>query len=320
MKRILIVALVLASCPVLADTEAERTFRKWAVERMEILRKDKDPVQRAEAAAYLGTYKEPDVIAALGAALSDPDARVRAAAAGSLWAAEKAADPAPAVVVRAAGALQALGMNEAELVPARKRVLEAPDAPYDARFMAARGLVGSVAPVTLLDPMLEFLARSAPRPGASALAIQSSEKNTEMAARALERLAGTGDRALIAPLEAPARKEHSGTVVLLKTLAVFDPRPADWVELLVWLLDARDAKVRSAALGQFGSVRNEKDIAFWIPRAAKLAVQDPDSSVRGNALSALAMAILLNGMNRREISRWTAAAINSRWRCWRIAC
>lgn len=306
MKRCLIAALAFAACCVFADTEAERTFRKWAVERMEILRKDKDPVQRAQAAAYLGSYRDFDVIAALGVALADPDARVRAAAAGSLWSAGKAAeparaslmkaldDPAPAVVVRAAGALQALGMKEAELVPARKRAFEAAGAPYDARFMAARGLAGSVAPVTLLDAMLEFLARSAPRKGADALAQQSSEKNVEMAANALQDLAGTGDRSLITPLEAQARKEAAGTVVLLKTLAVFDPKPAQWVELLVWQLDSRDPKVREAALGHLGDQgkgkESEKDIAFWAPRAAKLAVQDPDSSVRADALRALAMA------------------------------
>jgi HEAT repeat protein len=302
MKRILIVALALASFAVFAETDAQRTFRKWAVEKMEVLRKDKDPVQRTEAAAYLGSYKDLDVIAALGAALSDPDARVRAAAAGSLWSAGKAAepargnllkaleDPAPAVVVRAAGALEGLGMDEKDLVGPRKRAFEATDAPYDARFMAARGLAGSVPSVALLDAMLEFLARSAPRQGADALAQQSSEKNIEMAAHALEELAGTGDRAIIAPLEAQARKEHPGTVVLLKTLAVFDPRPADWVELLVWLLDSRNARVRYAALGYLGGQRNAKDVAFWAPRAAKLALQDADSSVRGEALHALANA------------------------------
>ena len=302
MRQILILALAFAMSAASAETDAQRTFRKWAVEKMEILRKEKDPVERAEAAAYLGSYKDLDVIAALGVALADPDARVRAAAAGSLWSAGQAAEPAranlvraledssPAVVVRAAGALEGLGMDERQLVAPRKRAFEAADAPYDARFMAARGLAGSVPSAALLDAMLEFLARSAPRRGADALAQQSSEKNIQMAADALAELAGTGDRAIVAPLEAQARKEHSGTVVILKSLAVFDPKPADWVELLVWLLDSRNAKVRNAALGYLGDQKNAKDIAFWAPRAAKLALQDPDGNVRGSALQALANA------------------------------
>ena len=53
----------------------------------------------AGAADYLGGFKYPDVIAALDAALGDPDARVRAAAAGALW---KIGKPAVLALVRKA--------------------------------------------------------------------------------------------------------------------------------------------------------------------------------------------------------------------------
>ena len=131
---LLVLALVALSAR--AQSDAERTFRKWADEHVQVLQKDRNAGERIKAAEYLGGFEYPDVIKALDAALADPDSRVRAAAAGALWKSGKASeparahllqaldDPSPAVVIRAAGALQTLGMSNAELAAARRRVFE----------------------------------------------------------------------------------------------------------------------------------------------------------------------------------------------------
>src|SRR6476659_9389401 len=91
---------ITASAPA-QSPDAERRFREWATERVEVLAKNRDPAKRAEAAEYLGSFTYPDVIAALAAALADPDARVRAAAAGSLWDSGKASEAARPALLRA---------------------------------------------------------------------------------------------------------------------------------------------------------------------------------------------------------------------------
>ena len=70
-------------------------------------------------------------------------------------------DPEANVVAYAAGALQAIGMKEAELAAPRKRVLDAPEASVSARFLVARNLVGYEAPGKLVGPMIEYLEHNA---------------------------------------------------------------------------------------------------------------------------------------------------------------
>jgi HEAT repeat protein len=293
-------AIALLAFSVRAQSDAERMFRKWADERVQVLAKDRNAAEREKAAEYLGGSRYPDVIAALDAALSDPDARVRAAAAGALWKSGKVAeparahlvqaldDPSPSVVIRAAGALRMLGMTDTELVPARQRVFDAPGIPNVDRYMAARGLIGYAPPLTLLPPILEFLERAAvPRP-ASKESIAERE-SFEGAVSALDRLVKTGDRALIVPLTDATRMARNSQVVLLKELGVFDPKPEGWTPSLVGYLDSRDPKVRYASLTLLGRETREKDVLIWAPRAADLT-RDPDSSVRSEALWTLGRA------------------------------
>ena len=295
-----VLAMALLAFSVRAQSDAERMFRKWADERVQILAKDRNAAEREKAAEYLGGSKYPDVIAALDAALSDPDARVRAAAAGALWKSGKVAeparmhlvqaldDPAPSVVIRAAGALQTLGMSNAELASARRRVFDAPGVPNVDRYMAARGLIGYAPPLTLLPPILEFLERaSVPRP-ASKESIAERE-SFEGAVSALDRLVKTGDRALIVPLTDATRIARNSQAVLLKELGMFEPKPEGWTALLVGYLDSRDPKVRYAALTLLGKETREKDVLIWAPRAADLT-RDPDGSVRSEALWTLGRA------------------------------
>jgi HEAT repeat protein len=283
-----------------AQSDAERTFRKWADEHVQILQKDRNAAERIRAVEYLGGFEYPNVIQALDAALADPDSRVRAAAAGALWKSGKASepararllqaldDPSPAVVIRAAGALQTLGLSNAELATARRRVFDTPDISNSDRYMAARGLVGYAPPVMLLYPILEFLERAAaPRP-ASAQSIAERE-SLESAVSALERLAKTGDRALIVPIVEAARAARYSQPVLLKTLGLFNPRPDGWTEMLVGYLASREPKVREAALSLLSKEVRERDVLVWAPRAAEL-LSDPDSSVRSEALWSLSRA------------------------------
>ena len=79
---------------------------------------------------------------------------MRKEAASGLWDAEEKAkdyrpqlmkaldDPDPNVVAYAAGALQAQGVKEAELVAARKRAFNAEGISDTARFLVSRNLVG----------------------------------------------------------------------------------------------------------------------------------------------------------------------------------
>ena len=295
---LLVVALLALSAR--AQSDAERTFRKWADEHVQILQKDRNTGERIRAAEYLGGFEYPNVIQALDAALADPDSRVRSAAAGALWKSGKASeparahllqaldDPSPAVVIRAAGALQTLGVSNAELAAARRRVFDTPDISNTDRYMAARGLVGHAPPVMLLYPILEFLERAAaPRP-ASAQSIAERE-SLESAVSALERLAKTGDRALIVPIVEATRVARHSPPVLLKALGLFNPKPDGWTEMLVGYLASREPKVREAALSLLGKEVRERDVLVWAPRAAEL-LSDPDSSVRSEALWSLSRA------------------------------
>ena len=282
------------------SADAERQFRQWATERMQVLSGDADPAKRAEAADYLASFAYPDVIAALAAALGDGDARVRAAAAGSLWESGKSSspartqlvraldDPAPSVVVRAAGALEMLGVPQAELAGARRRVFDTPGVSNVDQYMAARGLVGTVSPRTLLAPVLQFLERAAtPRPS-SARSIAERE-SLEGAVSTLQRLVKTGDRSLIVPMQEAARSAQHSQAALLDALALFDPKPDGWTAFLVSYLDSRNPKVRYASLALLAKEVREKEVALWAPRAEEL-LRDRDDAVRSEALWALGRA------------------------------
>lgn len=277
---------------------ADQTFRKWARERIETLARSKDAAKRADAARYLGGFEYPEAVAALARALQDPDAGVRTAAASALWKTGKPAASARAslmaalddtvaeVVVQAAGALDVLGVPEKDLVPARQSVLAAPRASVESRFLAARGLVGHVHPSRLVAPMLAFLREwAAPRSTAS----DAQRTNTELAGQALAALAGTGDRAIVSTLVEEMHTARQGHLVLLKALAVYDPKPDGWVDLVLGGLRSTEPEVKAEALRQLGQCRTEDEVASWGPAAARL-LRDGDPSVRGQALRALAEA------------------------------
>jgi len=228
---------------------------------------------------------EAEDIAAAARALSDPDAKVRQDAASMLWKKEKAAapakaalvkaldDPSPAVAIRAAGALSYLGMTEADLAPARKRVFDAPGVKSEDRFMAARGLVGYAPPTTLVGPILAYLDE------------YPTGNNAASSRRTLERLAKTGDREIIAPIAAGIRssKKPDAKVIMLSTLRYFEPKATDaalWVPVAAAALRDPESSVRNEALFTLGHAG-----ALAKPHADAVAalLSDPEPTLRRRA-------------------------------------
>lgn len=275
----------------IAQSEDEKLVREHA----KTLAKDRDAKDRADAARWLGGRKSPEAVAALAAALSDPDAAVRQAAASALWdtgedasaakpALEKAlGDPVAAVTARAAGALAAMGVPDAELAPAWRRALEG--ARDDATaFVAARGLVGIDPPGTVAPPILAYLAKNAdaaahPRSGRSSLDYRDS---AEAAEKALERLVRR-DAAPVLPLIANTVRETPASGRYALGALVKAPKlPAGTLDLALESMGSSEAPTRDAALALAGKLTSEKDAARWIPEATRL-LGDPDESVRMEA-------------------------------------
>ena len=230
-----------------------------------------------------------DEVATAARALSDPDAKVRQEAASLLWKKEKAAapardallkaldDPSPAVAIRAAGALGAIGMTDAELAPARTRVLDAVEAKTEDRFMAARGLVGYAQPAQLAPAMLAYLEE------------YPTGNNADSSRRTLERLAKTGDREIIAPVVEALRRasKPKAKTILIATLAVFPPRAEDvaaWGPQVAAMLRDPDSPVRNEALWAF-----EKAAGLAASHAGEIVplLSDPEPSIRKRAAAAL---------------------------------
>jgi HEAT repeat protein len=313
MKRILILVAALAVCPAFAifgiETDPDKIDAQWMKEKLEAIAHDRDPDERVAAARFLGGRDTPEAIAALARALSDPDARVRRAAAGGLWETGEAArpaqpqlmkaldDPDPNVVAEAAGALETIGVKEEALLSARKRVFASPEATLSSRFIVARDLVGHEPGPRLLEPMVAYLERESLSKETLAF------RNVDLAKEALAELAKTRDRSLVAPLMDAARTARAGKPILLETLRAFQPPPAGYTQFVLNFLDSPDPKVRYAALGSLRPLTQERDVKFWAPRAAAM-LADPDSSVRSEALWALGDA---GGLAAGEIDKVVGA-------------
>ena len=317
MYRLLILVAALAALPApafdlekWADGLVNRQMEKWKREKLETVIKGRDADERLKAVEGL-SYTDDDALAAFAVALGDSDARVRRAAASQMWSAEKKAepyrpqltkaldDPDANVVAYASGALQAQGVKEADLVKPRQRVLDSPEASVTSRFLVSRNLHGKEPPLKLLAPMLAYLeANSREKPA------RGNEENVSLAEKALERLIQTSkDRSLVAPTQEALAQTRHGHVSLLKTLGTFEPKPEGWTPTLITYLEHPNPRVRYEALSQMHRVKNEKDIAVWVPRAASM-LQDPESSVRSQALSALGSA---RGLAAGEIDKVVAA-------------
>lgn len=287
-----------------ADRQADKMFEEARREKLKELTA-RDPKVRLEAVEFFAGQRDPASIDALARTLaSDADGNVRTAAAEGLWRTGKDAEPArpqlqaalndadPNVIANAAGALQGLGMKEKELVPARKRVLDATNASVPSRYLAARNLIGEEPPLRLLVPMLAYLETNA------------GNDNKELAQKSLARLVElTKDRTLIEPLTADLARAHAGQAIVVKTLGLYKPAPDRWAETLVGLLASNRPGVRYEALSQMRNLKQEKDVRVWAPAAASM-LRDPDSNVRSEALWALGAA---GGLAADEVDKVVAA-------------
>jgi HEAT repeat protein len=252
---LLLMALAVALLGSPMPAAADDTLDKLQARALERYLKDlgsRYPETRRDAAEGLGGYEEAQAVAALAGALSDEDAGVRAAAAGSLWeTGEEAAaarpaleraltDPEPGVRVRAAGALEAIGADPATLVEARRSVVR--DGDWFDQALAARDLIGHVPPAELVGPLLESIRRT-PEGSRSAFADPDDEFT---GASVLAPLAATIDPAVTAGLAAAVAEVGMPRVALVDALAPVEPEPAGWASTLVGLSKDRDPALRRA--------------------------------------------------------------------------
>jgi HEAT repeat protein len=295
--------LTLSICVLLAfhpvPGQAQFDLDELVKDHVKTLAKDRDAKDRADAARWLGSRKQPEAVAALAKALSDPDASVRQAAASALWdTGEDAAaakpelqkalgDPVAAVVARAAGALAVMDVPDAELAEAWRRALDG--ARDDATaFLAARGLIGIDPPEKLAPPILTWLSKNAdeaahPARGRSSM---DDSKSAEHAGKALEHLLKENAAPLLPLLDRTVRRTPESGQYVLGALAEVKKLPPGTVDLALAHTRSPVAETRDAAISLAGKVRTEREVARWIPEAIRL-LGDPDESVRIQACWAL---------------------------------
>jgi HEAT repeat protein len=292
LHRLLVIVLALATAGVAADDSADKFFDKVRRDNLEKLARSKKAEERARAAESLGSWDDALSVAALTHALEDPDAEVRENAARSLWKLHEVAGSAqdalrarledvPDVAVAAAGALEAMDVDPSELVGARRRALVR-GSPW-VRFVAAKGLIGHAPPAELLPPILDQYLRDAGAPFSDS----DGRARRDSALEAMKELAKTQDRSLIPPLVESLRRMTPGRPGFLRVLAVFEPPPDDWRDVLIGLVSVSDAPLQSEAIDQLERLTDEVDVRAWVPAVARLL---PNRGLRRDATSALGSA------------------------------
>lgn len=285
-------ATLLISCFLVAAGDAAAAtsddLRKTIDRLAKTLAKSKDPAQRADAAERL-TWEVPEVVPPLVGALADPVDDVREAAARSLWKVSKVAEPArgalqkalndvePAVAIAAAGALEAMGVPEAELKPTFERVLaSAPQ--LRERFLAARGLIGLVPGPRVLPVVLEYLEQQD-------RVTDRRYRNVDIAKTALTQLVTTKDAALAAALLSAL----SSTEAVTREAILRADHGAEYAKrmepgLVRVIQEDSDKDVKLAALGLATALEPPSKALL---AACEKAMKDPDESVRNRAAMAV---------------------------------
>jgi HEAT repeat protein len=296
---LLLAALAVALLGAPPPAAADDTLDKLQARALERYLKDlgsRSAETRRDAADGLGGYEEAQAVAALAGALSDEDSGVREAAAGSLWETGEAAaaarpalervltDPEPGVRVRAAGALEAMDVDPATLVEARRSV--ARDGDWFDQALAARDLIGHVPPAELVGPVLDSIRRT-PEGSRSAFADPEDEFS---GASVLEPLAGANDPAVTAGLAAALTDPAMPRVALVDALAPVEPEPDGWAPTLVGLSRDRDPELRRAVAEALELRAGRAGGASGWPDGVKHLLDDPDHDVRYAAVEALGAA------------------------------
>jgi len=298
-RRVLCALLIAVLVGWAMPATADETLDKLQARALERYLKDlgsRNSETRRDAARGLGGYEEAEAVAALAGALADEDARVREAAAGSLWETGEAAaaarpalqralgDPEPAVRVRAAGALEAIGADPVTLVEARRSV--ARDGDWFDQAMAARDLIGDVPPAELVGPVLDSIRRT-PEGSRSAFADPEDEFS---GASVLGPLAATNDPAVTAGLAAALAEPAMARTALVNALATVEPAPEGWAATLVGLSRDPDPKVRRAAAEALERHADRNGGAAGWPGQVLHLLADPDPDVKYAAVEALGAA------------------------------
>jgi HEAT repeat protein len=292
-SRAWVICVLLALQPSfgLAQFDTDKLVREFAKK----LAKDRDPKDRASAAHWLGGRDHPEAVAALGKALSDPEASVRQAAASALWDTGKGAisakpelqkalgDRDAAVVARAAGALAVMDVPDTELAEAWRRALEGSRDDATA-FLAARGLIGIDPPEKLAPPILTWLAKNAEDAARPARGRSSSDysNSAEAAGKALEHLLKENAAPVLPLLDRTVRRTPESGRYVLGALATVKKLPPGTVDLALSHTRSPEATTRYAAISLAGKVKAEREAARWIPEAIRL-LGDSDESVRMEA-------------------------------------
>ena len=298
-RRVLCALLIAVLVGWAMPATADETLDKLQARALERYLKDlgsRNSETRRDAARGLGGYEEAEAVAALAGALADEDARVREAAAGSLWETGEAAaaarpalqralgDPEPAVRVRAAGALEAIGADPVTLVEARRSVTR--DGDWFDQAMAARDLIGDVPPAELVGPVLDSIRRT-PEGSRSAFADPEDEFS---GASVLGPLAATNDPAVTAGLAAALAEPAMARTALVNALATVEPAPEGWAATLVGLSRDPDPKVRRAAAEALERHADRNGGAAGWPGQVLHLLADPDPDVKYAAVEALGAA------------------------------
>ncbi|MEK6375913.1 MAG: HEAT repeat domain-containing protein [Acidobacteriota bacterium] len=290
-------ALLLVSLLVPALVFAQKSDLQKLVERYAKELKSRDVNTRIEAAEGLGGMEMAESIEPLIAALGDRDAGVREAAANALWrlsdvakpaipALRKAlADPAPAVVIRAAGALISMDEEPSTMADELRGVLQRGD-DVD-RFLAARALIGIEPGDKLAGPVVDYLRRNSPDPKNTS-DWSARRDNFDAGKKALRGLAETQDRKIIPPLMARLN-ENFLTEPLLIALGDMRPRPDRWIETLLGFLSSSNGDVREIAVEFLGKQTAAADVKAWAKPVSRM-VADKEKDVRDEAIRALASA------------------------------
>lgn len=313
--------LMFASSPAIAQLE---NWQQKAIDRAaKTLAKSREASERRKAALRLSDFEVPEVVAPLTAALGDSDPSVRRQAADALWRVSDVAapaedalrgaleDPSLGVRVRAAAALEAIGVPEEELVSARVSGLEA-DRLRD-RILSARDLIGFVESERLVPPVIEVAAAEADE------SQYDLGKTYLSPVDILERLVRRDDHGFVAPVMAAVDGGNPGRRWLLKGLTDLEPKPEGWNASLIAQLGSDRIDDRTVGLDLLRA-RNtqEAGVEEWIvpatgtldhpetrmsalwslqdakgfaasaaPRIARIVAEDPDEDVRERAASTL---------------------------------
>lgn len=288
---VLLVAVIVAA-PIaeaqFGDLES-KAMKQWT----RTLEKSDDPAERREAVRNLGNLKTPEAVRLIADVLAgDEDASVRRQAADTLWrisdhaaAAEPALrgaleDPSPGVRVRAASALESLGVPAEELVDARVSGLGAER--LRDRILAARELIGFVEGSRLAPPVIEVAAEEAGSPSWDLGETYLSPVDV------LERMVRGSDPSFVPPVFVAIREVAPGAGHLALGLETLEPKPEDWTAALVALLGSpRESDQRASLKLLRERATDAEGVTTWVQPVTGL-LADPD--LIGDATFALGRA------------------------------